>query len=232
MTPNGRPRIADYKRDRKVVISQPQGGYRFTSDSLALARFVKIGSSESLLDLGTGVGVVPLLICQSCTFRFAVGIELQQELADFAARNVRESALSDKIFILQGDLRTVSPENVYLFTGIPCERGFDVVSANPPYLTEGSGRVSPNLQKALARHEIQLTFSDLVSACQRFLKSTGRLYFVHRSKRENELMKSLESHGFVIVDKQYANKGSDRTTLLVEARMSGASAPKREPRVH
>src|SRR5215831_12994464 len=172
MTQYGRPWIADSNRDRKVVISQPQGGYRFTSDSLALAHFVKIGSSESLLDLGTGVGVVPLLIWQRSPFRFAVGIELQQELADFAARNVRESTLSDRIFVLQCDLRTVSPEDIYLSAGISCESGFDVVSANPPYLTEGTGRISPNPQRALARHEIQLTFPDLVAACKRFLKST------------------------------------------------------------
>jgi len=232
MTHDGWPWIAGSNRDRKVVISQPQEGYRFTSDSLELARFVKIGSSESLLDLGTGVGVVPLLIWQRCPFRLAVGIELQQELADFAVRNVRESVLSDRIFVLQGDLRTVSPENIYLSAGISCESGFDVVSANPPYLTKGTGRVSPDPQKALARHEIQLTFSELVFACKRFLKSTGRFYFVHRSKRENELTRSLESQGFAIVDKQYEGKGSYRTTFLVEARMSAASAPTREPKIH
>jgi tRNA1(Val) A37 N6-methylase TrmN6 len=201
-----------------VVIAQPRHGYRFSSDSIALARFIRISSSESLLDMGTGVGVVPLLVWQRHRYRAALGIELQQDLANFAIRNVRENGLSDKIFIVPGDLRTLAPENIQLPLPSHRESRFDVISANPPYWTTDHGRVSPNPQKALARHEIELTFDELVAACQRFLRPGGRFYFVHVAERENDVVSSLEVHGFFILKKQYADGAARRTTLLVEAK--------------
>src|SRR5437667_10666391 len=123
-------------------ISQPPRGYRFTSDSVALARFIRISPSESLLDLCTGVGIIPLLVWQRSPFGYAVGIELQKELAELAAKNVRQNHLSEKILILQQDLRAVRFDNPDLPQGFPSTARFDVISANPPYLAAGSGRIN------------------------------------------------------------------------------------------
>lgn len=200
------------------MIAQPRHGYRFSSDSVALAEFLTIGSSESLLDLGTGVGIIPLLIWQRHCYQAAVGIELQQELANFAIRNVSKNGLSKKISIVQGDLRRLTLENIQLPLFWNSEGRFNVVSANPPYWAAGRGRISPNLQRALARHEIELTFDDLVVACQRFLTPGGRFYFVHAAKREDDVVSSLEAHGFQISKKQQVNGTSRQSILLIEAR--------------
>jgi tRNA1Val (adenine37-N6)-methyltransferase len=205
----------------RVVISQPQRGYRFTSDVVALADFIRINPWQSLLDFGTGVGVIPLLVWQRNPFRFALGIELQKELADLAMENVRANALAQRIFILQSDLRTLNPENVCLPEPTFNETGFDVISANPPYLALGQGRINPNVQKALARHEIQLTFPELVTACQRFLKPAGRFYFVHLAERETYLTATLKTRNFTVRNKQTFNEERRKALLLVEATATG-----------
>jgi tRNA1Val (adenine37-N6)-methyltransferase len=184
-----------------------------------LVEFIRINPWESLLDFGTGVGVIPLLVWQRNPFRFALGIELQKDLADLARKNVRANALSKKIFILQSDLRTLTPENVCLPVHTSNETRFDVISANPPYLVFGQGRTNPNSQKALARHEIQLTFPELVSACHRFLKPEGRFYFVHLAERETYLTATLRAHNFIVRNKQTFNGTGRKALLLAEARL-------------
>ena len=203
----------------EVLISQPRRGYRFTSDAVALVEFIRINPWESLLDFGTGVGVIPLLVWQRNPFRFALGIELQKDLADLVRENVRANALSKKIFILQRDLRTLTVENIRLPAQAPAANWFDVITANPPYLVLGRGRVNPNPQKALARHEIRLTFSELVAACQRFLKPEGRFYFVHLAEREAHLAAILQSHNFTILSQTYTSEKGRKTLLLAEARL-------------
>jgi tRNA1Val (adenine37-N6)-methyltransferase len=203
----------------EVIISQPRRGYRFTSDAVALVEFTRINSWESLLDFGTGVGVIPLLVWQRNPFRFALGIELQKDLADLARENVRANALSKKIFILQSDLRTLTLKNIRLPEQTPTAVKFDVITANPPYLALGRGRVNPNPQKALARHEIRLTFSELVAACRRFLKPEGRFYFVHLAQRETDLAATLRAHQFTILSQQYTSGKGRKTLLLAEARL-------------
>jgi tRNA1(Val) A37 N6-methylase TrmN6 len=203
----------------EVIISQPRRGYRFTSDAVALAEFIRINPWESLLDFGTGVGVIPLLVWQRNPFRFALGIELQKDLADLAKENVRANALAQKIFILQSDLRTLTPENLCVPVQTLNETRFDVISANPPYVALGQGRMNPDSQKAIARHEIRLTFSELVAACQRFLKPEGRFHFVHLAERETSLATTLRAHNFTILSKQYISGQGRKTLLLAEARL-------------
>jgi len=214
-------KTADTTSFERVVISQPQRGYRFTSDVVALAGFIRINPCESLLDFGTGVGVIPLLVWQRNPFRFALGIELQNELADLAKENVRANALEKRIFILQGDLRALTPENVCFPVHPFYETKFDVISANPPYLVLGQGRINPNFQKALARHEIQLTFPELVMACQRFLKPAGRFYFVHLAERETYLTATLKAHNFTVRNKQTFDGTRRKALLFVEATATG-----------
>jgi tRNA1Val (adenine37-N6)-methyltransferase len=202
-----------------MIIFQPGRGYRFTSDTVALAEFIRINPWESLLDFGTGVGVIPLLVWQRSPFRFALGIELQKELADLALDNVRANALSEKIFVLHSDLRTLTPENICLPPQTFSEPRFDVIAANPPYLGLNRGRINPSSQKALARHEIELTFPELTTACQRFLKPQGRFYFVHLAQREADIATNLRTRNFTILSKQYIGRTGRRTLFLVEARL-------------
>jgi tRNA1(Val) A37 N6-methylase TrmN6 len=201
-----------------MVISQPERGYRFTSDTVALAEFVRIEPWESLLDFGTGVAVIPLLVWQRTPFRFAVGVELQPELAELARANVGANSLSERIFILQGDLRSLTPESLSLRTQTLAGPRFDVVVANPPYLGLGRGRINPNSQRAVARHEIELTFPELAAACRRFLKPGGRFDFVHLAERETDITANLKICKFRILSKQYIGGTGSKTLFLAEAR--------------
>ena len=198
-------------------ISQPPRGYRFTSDSVALARFIRISPSESLLDLCTGVGIIPLLVWERNPFWYAVGIELQKELAELAAKNVRQNHLTEKILIVQEDLRVFRFDSLDLPQRFPTVDRFDVISANPPYRAAGSGRMGPNSQRALARHEIQLTFPQLIKACQQFLKPDGRFCFVHLAARETQVLGNLKDHGFTIRRKEYSRTKGHKALLLIEA---------------
>ena len=200
-----------------LKISQPRQGYRFSSDSVVLAEFIRISPSESLLDFCTGVGIIPLLLWQRNPFGYAVGIELQKELAELAAKNVRQNHLAEKILIIQQDLRLLRFDNPDLPRGFPRGARFDVVSANPPYLAAGRGRINPNRQKAWARHEIQLTFPQLIKACQQFLQPKGRFCFVHLAARESHVLANLKDHGFLVRRKQYSQAKGRKPLLLVEA---------------
>jgi len=169
------------------------------------------------LDLCTGVGIIPLLVWERNPFWYAVGIELQKELAELAAKNVRQNHLTEKILIVQEDLRVFRFDSLDLPQRFPTVDRFDVISANPPYRAAGSGRMGPNSQRALARHEIQLTFPQLIKACQQFLKPDGRFCFVHLAARETQVLGNLKDHGFTIRRKEYSRTKGHKALLLIEA---------------
>jgi tRNA1Val (adenine37-N6)-methyltransferase len=198
-----------------LKLIQPRRGYRFTADSVALAEFIRISPSHSLLDLCTGVGVIPLLVWHRKPFRYAVGVELQSELAELANHNLGENHLSDRIFVIQGDVRTLTLEELAKSGAVPLEEKFDVISANPPYRPMGQGRVSPDSQRAVARHEIQLTLVQLLRACTQFLKSQGQFYLAHLPERQREILLAFDKHGFRVTRIEYALPRKKR--ILIEA---------------
>jgi tRNA1(Val) A37 N6-methylase TrmN6 len=206
-----------YPSNLKLV--QPRHGYRFTADSVALAEFIRISPSQTLLDLCTGVGVVALLAWHLNPFQYAVGLELQSELAELARHNVRENHLSDKIFVVQGDVRTLSLKESANSGAIPSEERFDVISANPPYRELCRGRINPDSQRAIARHEIQLTLLQLVKACTKFLKPHGQFYLAHLPERRQDILLALDNHDFRVRRMEYALPQKNR--LLIEAVYQG-----------
>ncbi len=182
-----------------MKIYQPRNGYRFSTDTVVLADFVRVSPSESLLDLGTGVGVIPLLVWHRSQFRVAVGVELQMELSRLARRNIRLNQLTTRIHIIQKDLTHLDTSDFESIDGLYPNAKFDAISANPPYWPLGSGKLNPDSQKATARHELRLTFCQLVDVCSRFLKPGGRFYFVQLIERRNEILGSLEAHCFHVL---------------------------------
>jgi len=199
----------------KLKLLQPRHGYRVTADSVALAEFIRISASQSLLDLCTGVGVVALLVWHLNRFRYGLGVELQSELVELARDNLRQNHLSDKISVVQGDVRTLSLKESAKSGAIPSEEKFDVISANPPYHALGRGRINPDSQRAVARHEIHLTLLQLVKACTQFLKPQGQLYLAHLPERGHEILLALDTHGFRVRRMEYALPRKNR--LLIEA---------------
>src|SRR2546430_14154261 len=125
-----RPETTDTFGASNLKISQPRHGYRFASDAVALAEFIRISPSESLLDFCTGVGVIPLLVWQRSPFGHAVGIELQKERAELAAKHVRQNHLSEKILLLQHDLLNVRFDTADLPQVLLSTARSDLISAN------------------------------------------------------------------------------------------------------
>jgi tRNA1Val (adenine37-N6)-methyltransferase len=179
-----------------------------------LADFVQIFPQETLVDLCTGVGVVPLLIRQRCPFKQAFCIELQSELCQIARHNVAANQLEEHIHILQADVRTLTAAKLQEMTAVECPEHFDVLSVNPPYFPLGEGKLNTNPQKSIARHEMTLTLPELVATCRKILRHDGRLHLAHLRVREAEITRELQDHGFQRIERR-AVVGD---LLLLEAR--------------
>lgn len=158
-----------------LKIIQHKDSFRFAIDSVLLANFVKAGPKDSVIDLGTGSGVILILLsAKTCAKKF-YGIELLPEIAERAVRSVKLNNLQDKIQIINDDLKR-APE-------IFPTHSFSVVVTNPPYMTVDEGKISPNKEKAYARHEIAVTLEDIVKTSEKLLKFGGRFYMVYRTVR-------------------------------------------------
>jgi tRNA1Val (adenine37-N6)-methyltransferase len=169
--------------DGRIRILQKKKGYRFSVDAVLLSRFVKIRKGEKVIDLGTGCAILPLLLSQTTKARFFLGVEIQQELAELAERNVILNHLEDRISILHGDFLKLKDS----FT----RDSFDVVVSNPPYRQYRTGRLNPSMRKAIARHEIKGTLTDLISIASYLLRSKGRAYLIFPAWRTVDLLIGL-----------------------------------------
>ncbi len=166
-------------------VLQKKRGYRFSVDAVLLSQFSKIRKNEKVMDLGTGCGILPLLLSQTTKAHSFVGVEIQKELADLAKKNVQLNHLQDRISILQKDFRDLKD------TYPP--GSFDVVLSNPPYRKYRTGRVNPAMEKAIARHEIKGTLEDLISIASHLLPSKGRCYVIFPALRTVDLLAVLRS---------------------------------------
>lgn len=169
----------------QLTVSQAAGGYRFSLDAFLLADFVSAASPSPLLDLGTGCGVVALLLARRFPRARVIGLELQASLVSLARQNIVTNGLTAQVSVLQADARCAAE----LFPpGV-----FGTVVCNPPYRAVGSGRLNPNPEKAIARHELTLTLEQLLQACQHLLTPGGLLAMVYHPSRLAELCARLEA---------------------------------------
>ncbi|MDD5170060.1 MAG: methyltransferase [Syntrophales bacterium] len=159
----------------RLKVIQRKRGYRFSVDSLLLTHFIGPGKGCHILDLGTGSGIIALILSYLRPGSRIVGIELQDDLADMAKRTLTLNGLSDTMEIIAGNVRQI---NELLPT-----RSFDMVVANPPYRRINSGRINPDGQKARARHEIDGSLNDFMMAAAYSLKPGGKLCLIYPVRR-------------------------------------------------
>ena len=169
----------------KLQIVQKKKGYRFSVDAILLGQFIRIRKNERVIDLGTGCGILPLLLAQTTKAHFFVGVEIQKGLAECAEKNVVLNHLEDRISILRQDSRRLK--------GTFPPGSFDVVLSNPPYRKNRTGRINPCVEKAVARHEIKGTLQDLISIASYLLPPKGRCYLIFPALRTVDLFVALRA---------------------------------------
>jgi tRNA1Val (adenine37-N6)-methyltransferase len=171
----------------RIQVKQHQRGYRFAVDAIILAHHVHPRPQSVIADLGAGCGIIPLILAYRHPQIRIHGIEIQPELAELAVRNVEDNALQDRIQIHRMDLK--SPE----IRRIPVT--YDIVVSNPPYRKADSGRINPNLQRAVARHELETSLSDWLSAAGTLLRKGGKFVIVYTADRIVELLLQMQTAG-------------------------------------
>ena len=178
-------RIDDLQRNHYRIIQDPER-FCFGMDAVLLSGFAKAKEGDNVLDLGTGTGIIPILMEPKTRATHFTGLEIQSESADMAARSVKLNHLEEKIEIVTGDIK----EAVSLFGAA----SFDVVTCNPPYMTEHHGLTNPKAPKAIARHELLCTLEDVISQAARLLKPGGNFYLVHRPFRLADIIVLLRQY--------------------------------------
>lgn len=168
-------------------IIQESGRFCFGMDAVLLSGFARIRKGERVIDLGTGTGILPLLLYAKTEAEHFIGLEIQPESADMARRSVAGNNLTDKIDIITGDIKEAS--------SIFGKKQFNVVTSNPPYMVEMTGIKNPQEPKAIARHEILCNFDDIAREAKALLVQGGRFYLVHRPVRLPELFVTLKKYG-------------------------------------
>ncbi|MFC4768520.1 tRNA1(Val) (adenine(37)-N6)-methyltransferase [Effusibacillus consociatus] len=208
-----------------LYLIQSEEVFSFSMDAVLLAHYASVRPNDRVLDLGTGNGVIPILLTTRTRYplKRIVGLELQERLADMARRSVEGNKLDDLIDIVRGDLR----EAVSLFGA----GQFDLVTCNPPYLPVGQGDPNANEHVRIARHEMTCTLHDAVKAAGQMTKSGGKAAFVHRPDRLADLLyemrcAKLEPKRMRLVYPRISQKPS---IILVEAIKNGKPDLKIDP---
>ncbi|MCR5144522.1 MAG: tRNA1(Val) (adenine(37)-N6)-methyltransferase [Lachnospiraceae bacterium] len=178
-------RLDDLQRNGYMIIQNP-AKFCFGIDAVLLSDFAKVNPGEKMIDLGTGNGIIPILVESRSKGERYVGLEIQPESADIARRSVEYNNLEDKISIETGDIKDAAK--------IFGASSFDVVTSNPPYMIQNHGLTNEADAKTIARHEILCDLEDVVRQTSCLLRQKGHCYYVHRPNRLVDLMSLMRKY--------------------------------------
>ena len=179
-------RLDELQRNGYVIIQDPKR-FCFGMDAVLLSGFARVKTGEQVLDLGTGTGIIPILLEAKTEGKHFTGLEIQPESADMARRSVELNHLDSKINIVTGDIKDASK----LFGA----SSFDVVITNPPYMIDSDGIKNMKDAKTIARHEVLCTLEDVIRESAKLLPPKGRFYMVHRPFRLSEILCMMTRYG-------------------------------------
>ena len=209
-------RLDDLNVKGYQIIQDPER-FCFGMDAVLLSGFANVKKGEQVLDLGTGTGIIPILLAAKTAGKRFVGLEIQPESADMAERSVKYNGLEERISIVTGDIKEAS--NIF------GAASYDVITTNPPYMIGEHGLKNGNDAKTIARHEVLCTLDDTLMQSARILKPNGRFYMVHRPFRLAEIFSKMVAYGIEPKRMQlvYPNVHKEPNMVLIEGYRGGKS---------
>ena len=215
-------RLDDLQINGLEIIQHP-GKFCFGIDAVLLSAFAEVRKKETVIDLCTGTGILPLLLSAKTPAEHIDALELQPESADMAARSIQWNQLEERINIYEGDVCTASSQ---------LGRGkYHVVTVNPPYMNDRHGLTNPDLPLAIARHEIRCSLEDIIRESSRLLRPKGRFYMVHRPFRLADIMVLMRQYRLEPKKLRLVHPFADRepNMILIEGIRDGKPMVKVQP---
>lgn len=177
----------DHFFNGNIVLNQPGTGYRFSIDAVILSHLACPAPGETVLDLGTGCGVIPIMLAFRHPEIRVIGVEIQPSLSRLARQNVADNRVADRVGIVDKDIGHLSLADI----GGPV----DLVVSNPPYRKLDSGRINADSQRAVARHELKVDLETVLMTARRMLRRSGRFSIIYPSVRTVDLLAAMRSSG-------------------------------------
>ena len=196
---------------KNLKIIQNKEGFCFGIDSILLADFAKnIKKGANVLDLGTGTGIISILLCGKTDLNSITGVEIQNEVAEMANRSSKLNKLEKKFKVLN--------DNILNLINIYDNQSFDVIVTNPPYKKKNTGIINENEKKIISRHEITATLEDFIKVSSDLLKDKGEIYMVHRPDRLVDILSLMRNNKIEpkILRMVYSNKNMEPKLLLIK----------------
>ena len=196
---------------KNLKIIQNKEGFCFGIDSVLLSDFAKNIKKDSLvLDLGTGTGIIPILLCGKTDLKKVIGVEIQEEVYNMAKKSIKLNNLENKFEIIN--------ENILNLEKIYKENTFDVITTNPPYKKIDTGILNENKKKIVSRHEITASLEDFLKVSKRLLKDKGELYMVHRPERLVDIIYNMRKYKIEpkIIRFVFSNKNKEPKLVLIK----------------
>lgn len=215
-------RLDDLQLNGLELIQSPDR-FCFGVDAVLLSDFVKVKENETVLDMGTGTGIIPILLTAKTKGKHFTGLEIQKESAQMARRSVAHNHLEDKIDIVTGDIKEAAQIFKPAF--------FDVITVNPPYMVYQHGLQNPKDAMAIARHEILCSLDDILRESMKLMQDKGRFYMIHRPFRLTEIMIKMNQYKIEPKRLQFVHPYvyKEPTMVLIEGVRGAKSRVRIEP---
>lgn len=209
--------------DGKIRVMQNRRGYRFSIDAVLLAYHAAPRAQEKVLDLGAGCGIISLIMASRRSDLKIYAVEVQTELADLADTNIHQNQLQDRIEVLCTDMKLLTLQ----MTSGP----FDLIVSNPPYRRPGSGRINPDAQRAVARHEIKASLVDVLQTTRRMLRTAGRFVIIYTAERTTDILWQMRNEQIEpkMLRMIHSNRDTDARLIMIEGLKGGRPGLKVAP---
>jgi len=192
--------------NNKIKIKQNKLGYRFSIDALLLYNFIHPKEGNQLLEIGTGCGIISILLAMKYKIQITA-VEIQESLAELARENISQNQVSDKIKLLVGDINSLTENHHFSY--------YDIIFVNPPYKEINSGRINPDREKAIARHQIFLDFDQICSVSAKLLKNRASLIFIYKAKYLTDIITIMKKYNLRPVNCRFIHGYYDHIAKLV-----------------